>query len=254
VEPVDVSVLDEALVVKAAKRCKKHTELPQQRLQVSYDGEINGGFVGLIGVVTEFAPRAGFEQLDLDISSGGGEVDAAIQAGELMADSGWNVSILDRGHCYSACVLVLAAGDSRQLGGGEVGIHRIIPDQSSARTRVELDRELEFAVARVKLFLRQQGVDPTLADLMMTTPSGQIRILSPGDLEKFGLGPQNAAQADLLRIAFVNRCGREFVEKTEAFGRDANTCFAAGALPEEMDACYKQKMAEHGLEWLDCDR
>src|SRR3546814_4721200 len=61
----------------------------------------------------------------LDIDSTGGRVEDAMPAGDAIAGSRWTIRVRADSICHSACVLVLAAGDDREVV-GKVGIHRMV--------------------------------------------------------------------------------------------------------------------------------
>src|SRR3546814_7231741 len=77
----------------------------------------------------------------LDIDSTGGRVEDAMPAGDAIAGSRWTIRVRADSICHSACVLVLAAGDDREVA-GKVGIPRMVRVGSQTTTRAELSQEL----------------------------------------------------------------------------------------------------------------
>jgi len=115
-------------------------------------------------------------------------------------------------------VFILAAGDNR-LVSGPVGIHRIIRLHSQATTRAELDQELRAVHDQIKDFFLRNGADVAVADMMMTVPSRDLRLLTPDELRQYGLSGANPVHEDLERIRLVRKCGEDFLHRREAFVR-----------------------------------
>lgn len=188
----------------------------QGQVRVRYDGKIGAGFTALVQRVAAMADRMDIHSRVLDISSPGGHVEEAIRAGDVMAETRWDIWVREDAICHSACVLMLAGGDTRSIE-GKVGIHRLFRDQSKANSRAELRAELREVHGDVTEYLERNGGAAALADLMMTVPNRDLRLLTSDELKLFGLVGPNAAQADLDRIFVMRRCGKEFVQRRDAF-------------------------------------
>ncbi|MFC0676588.1 hypothetical protein ACFFGH_01815 [Lysobacter korlensis] len=186
------------------------------RVRVRYDGKIGAGFTALLQRVAAMAERMEIKTRVLDISSTGGHVEEAIRAGDVMANTRWDIWVREDAICHSACVLVLAGGDTRSIT-GKVGIHRLIRDRSQANSRAELRAELKQVHGDVTEYLERNGGAAALADLMMTVPNRDLRLLTADELKLYGLNGINAAQSDLNRIVVMRRCGKEFVQRRDAF-------------------------------------
>ena len=126
----------------------------------------------------------------------GGQVEAAIVAGDSIGESGWTIWVREGSICHSACVFVLAAGDNRLIS-GKVGIHRMMRISSTATSRAELNKELHEVYDNVKDYLQRNGVAVGVADLMMTVPNRSLRLLTQDELRQYGLDGTNAVQDDL---------------------------------------------------------
>jgi hypothetical protein len=187
-------------------------------MRLRYRGRVAGDFTMLIERVGNMAQRMGIKQRILDIDSSGGQVEDAIRAGDIMAESRWTIWVREGAVCHSACVLLLAGGDDRLIS-GPVGIHRIIRIQSKAASRAELSAELKEVHQSMKDYLERNGAGVAVADFMMTVPNRSLRLLTPDELVEFGLTGRNAAQEDLDRIRLVRRCGLDFVRREDAFYR-----------------------------------
>ncbi|MCC7635039.1 hypothetical protein [Stenotrophomonas rhizophila] len=185
-------------------------------VRVRYVGKINPGFSELVARLAMVADAQRISKRILDLDSSGGQVEAAIVAGDRIGESNWTIWIREGSVCHSACVFVLAAGDNR-LVAGKVGIHRMMRISSKATSRAELNRELHEVYDNVKDYLQRNGVAVGVADLMMTVPNRSLRLLSSEELRQFGLDGTNAVQDDLERIKQMRKCGDDFVRRKDAF-------------------------------------
>src|SRR5690606_22263269 len=110
-------------------------------MRLRYEGKVSGDFTALVQRAAAMADRMDIPVRILDINSTGGRVEDAMPAGDSMAGSHWTIRVRADSICHSACVLVLAAGDHREVA-GKVGIHRMVRVGSQATTRAELSQEL----------------------------------------------------------------------------------------------------------------
>lgn len=200
-------------VLDALKPCQ---ELGLVRLR--YKGKITADFTALVERVAAMAARMEIDKRVLDIDSTGGQVEDAIRAGDAIGASGWTVWVREGAACHSACVLILGAGDTRMIS-GQVGIHRIIRMSSTATTRAELSEELQAVYGRVKEYLERNGVAVAVADMMMAVPNRNLRLLTPEQLQEYGLDGSNPAQDDLDRLQLMRKCGEDFVRRRDGFAR-----------------------------------
>lgn len=220
---------------------------PGGTVRLRYEGKIGAGFTALVQRVGAMADRMDIPTRVLDISSTGGHVEEAIRAGDAMADAGWDIWVRRESFCHSACVLVLAGGDTRAIE-GKVGIHRLIRDRSRATTRAELRAELKEVHGDVREYLERNGGATAVADMMMIVPNHDLRILSEQELKRFGLAGTNAAQADLDRIVTGRKCGQAFVRRRDAFQREFDRqCLAPGQASADTLDCGLALRAEFGF-------
>lgn len=225
-------------ISRAADRCAR-----ENMIHLYYNGEITPLFAQLMREITKAADERSIKVRILELTSLGGEIDAAMTAGDEVSDGGWG--IWTRDVCYSACVFILAASATRSIS-GEVGVHRILPSGSAANTASELHAELQEVTKLSREYFQKHGVNPQIVDLMMTVQSGKIKVLSSGQLKSLGLGLENAAAADLDRIKMIRRCGQNFVDlrdnvlseiggkcrNTKAFFACANAIVDSHAFPD----------------------
>jgi hypothetical protein len=206
-------------------------------VRLRYEGKVASDFHALIERVAAMADRMDIDKRILDIDSSGGQVEYAIRAGDVIAESGWTIWVREDAICHSSCVLVLAAGDNRMIS-GKVGIHRIIRLESEATSRAELNRELRDVHEKIELYLSRNGVAVAVADLMMTVPNRSLRLLTADELDQFGMEGINAAQDDLDRIQLARKCGEDFVRRRDDFFRSFDrTCSAPEQDVEAMNTC-----------------
>ncbi|NIJ75979.1 hypothetical protein FHT08_001027 [Xanthomonas campestris] len=224
--------LDRASVEAALAPCRD-TGL----LRVRYAGKINAGFAALVWRLAAVAEQLQLPHRILDLDSSGGQVEAAIRAGDVIGESNWTIWVREGSICHSACVFVLAAGDNR-LVAGKVGIHRMMRISSKATSRAELNRELREVYGNVKDYLERNGVAVAVADLMMTVPNRSLRLLTMDELREYGLDGTNAVQDDLERIRQMRKCGDAFVRRKDAFlVAFDQRCKGEGADLEAVNAC-----------------
>ncbi|NUO75595.1 MAG: hypothetical protein HOQ32_06230 [Lysobacter sp.] len=229
-------------LVDALRDCQ-----PRGMVRVRYRGKIGAGFTALVQRVAAMADRMEIPTRILDLDSTGGHVEEAIRAGDSIAESRWAIWIREDSQCHSACVLVLAAGDTRSIS-GKVGIHRLIRDRSTATSRAELSAELRAINGQVRDYLERNGVATAVADQMMTVANRDLRILSEAELKEYGLAGTNAAQDDLDRIRIGRKCGEDFMRRRDAFRRDFDKqCMQVGQAFEAMAECGLSLRQRYGF-------
>lgn len=206
-------------------------------LRLNYEGKIATDFTALVERVGNVAERLKIGQRILDLDSSGGHVEDAMKAGDAIGASKWTIRVREDAICHSACVLILAAGDDRQIA-GKVGIHRMIRVDSIATTRAELSQELREVYEKMKEYLERNGAAVAVADLMMTVPNRKLRLLSADELVEYGLDGTNAVQDDLERIGLTRKCGEDFVRRKDEFMRAfERECQLPDSSTEAVDAC-----------------
>ncbi len=207
----ELEALDRASLDAALEPCRE-----RGLLRVRYVGKINPAFAAMVSRLAVVADAMDIGKRILDLDSSGGQVEAAIVAGDSIGESGWTIWVREGSICHSACVFVLAAGDNRLIS-GKVGIHRMMRISSSATSRAELNKELHQVYDNVKDYLQRNGVAVGVADLMMTVPNRSLRLLTGAELKQYGLDGTNAVQDDLERIKQMRKCGDDFVRRKDAF-------------------------------------
>lgn len=216
------------LILHGSERCREGRS--DAKLAIQYEGEIDLSFLQLLeNLEAQFLSsdedhalmcQSGSEswceneryEPAIFMDSPGGDAVAAIDAARIFARRDWTLIVDDNAQCASACVF-LAAGAKERLLLGELAIHRIYPVGSNARSREELNDQLAKITDEARELLRENGVSARLVDDMMTTPSSNVRVLTPAELDAYGLGRENSAQKDLERVSTERKCGADFAEK-----------------------------------------
>ena len=228
----ELAALDRKTLDAALEPCRE-----RGLLRVRYAGKINPSFAAMMTRLAVVADALKIGRRILDLDSSGGQVEAAIVAGDSIGESGWTIWVREGSICHSACVFVLAAGDNRLIS-GKVGIHRMMRISSTATSRAELNKELQEVYDNVKDYLQRNGVAVGVADLMMTVPNRSLRLLSNEELKQFGLDGTNAVQDDLERIKQMRKCGDDFVRRKDAFlVAFDRQCKVEGADLDAVNAC-----------------
>ncbi|MFT3896691.1 MAG: hypothetical protein QM719_03200 [Thermomonas sp.] len=216
-------------------------------VRLHYRGKVDAGFADMVERVAAMATRMGIRHRILDIDSPGGVIEDGIRAGDAMGDEHWTVWVREGATCHSACVLILAAGDQR-LVSGAVGIHRMIRLSSTATTRQQLNAELQQVHSQLDDYLQRNGAATAIADLMMTVPSRELRLLSADELHQYGLEGSNPAQDDLERLRVLRQCGRDFLNRKEAFQRALDKdCGKPGQHVDAMRGCGIGLLSKYGF-------
>ena len=237
VEVLDRESLDEAMAPCAERGV----------MRLRYEGRLTGEFTALVERVVELADELGIDKRVLDLDSAGGQVEDAMEAGDLVAESGWTIWVREGSNCHSACVFILSAGDTRLIA-GRVGIHRIIRMSSTASTRRELNAELRAVHDRVRSYLERNGAAVAIADMMMVVPNRSLRMLNVDELQRYGLDGVNPAQDDLDRLRLMRKCGEDFVRRRDSFVRAFDSrCKAAGTDLETLSECGLDLRADYGF-------
>ncbi len=234
-------------IVDALQPCRE-----RGLLRLRYQGRITADFTALVERVAVIADRMDLDKRVLDINSSGGQVEDAIRAGDAIGASGWTLWVREGANCHSACVLILGAGDVRMIS-GQVGIHRIIRMSSTATTRAQLNTELQAVYGRVKEYLERNGVAVAVADQMMAVPNRNLRLLTPAELQEYGLDGTNPAQDDLDRLQLMRKCGEDFVRRRDTFSRAFdNVCKSPDRDVDELNACGLRLRARYGFPDATC--
>jgi hypothetical protein len=171
---------------------------------------------------------AGLMGAQLYLNSGGGDVDAAMRAGEIARAYHVTISIPLDSSCASACVLLLVGGPSRIVI-GRVGIHRPYSSTYSSSLSVS-DQRYRAVNAAVEKYLRAMNMPARLIEVMNAVSPDQIRWLTESEADEFGIGVDDPVWKD--RWDSVNAQSRG-ISKQEYYSRLQRARAQCAAIYEE---------------------
>lgn len=174
------------------------------------------------------------------LNSIGGSVDAAIRLGEIIRSAKGRVFVSSGAICYSSCVLVLAAAPRRHIEStAKIGIHRPYFRNTLSVSDEGMDETYRKLTTRLENFLNSSGVRPQLASEMMRIPPEQVRILTPAELDYYGLGTNNIAVQELDAMREAGEYG---ISRQELVRRRQNVSRICGPAPcqdrTNVKACF----------------
>ena len=157
-----------------------------------------------------FRRKDGLSGYSLD--SRGGDVEAALQLGDLLYTSRIQVNVQ---RCYSACVFVLAGAVRRNYTStSDVGIHAPFPaDVSGTKSYEDVIVAENEIYTKLESYMQKYAVSKAIVDRMRTVPSSQILRLDSSELYILGLGPKNARYDDEVRFEITRNCGNDLFEQ-----------------------------------------
>lgn len=167
--------------------------------------------------------RPNFEVVDVNLDSPGGDVFAAIQIGEIVRKEWLMTAVPDEPPaegCMSACVLILAAGAVRIVGGNSrVGIHRPYFDQVlfAGLDRTQAKAKYDTLSQSVATYLAKMGMSERLHQEMMKVPSSGMRLLSYDEANAFNLSGEDAGYSEWLRAKNVAKYGEAKMKEFDAW-------------------------------------
>lgn len=130
------------------------------------------------------------------INSLGGSVAAAMEIGRTFRRERAWLGVAGPGPfrgdgvCMSACVLILAGAVDRYIGkSGRVGIHRpyLATTPEHPLTGDQVKNAYRAMLQDMRAYLREMNVSERLADDMLATEPERVHILTPTELEAYGL-------------------------------------------------------------------
>lgn len=156
----------------------------------------------------------------LNISSQGGDVEAAMQIGrDLRSTEGM---LFYTGPCYSACVLIAAGAvmrvDLRPIDNYEqrfIGIHRPYFADSTAGSLAEADARYKKLMMDVRDYLREMNMPDELFQIMQSVGPAEMKELSYKDAERLGFLSDDPAFAESEIAAKARRYGLTSAEYRE---------------------------------------
>ncbi len=131
----------------------------------------------------------------VDIDSPGGDWRASLALGRFLRKIEASVTVT--GDCYSACVLILAAGIHRSVILGTVGIHRPYSTDTTPKTFLEAQRRYRALEVEARKYLLDMNMPEALFEAMVRVPPESIRKLTVTELDQFGLSQADPAAQEV---------------------------------------------------------
>lgn len=130
-----------------------------------------------------------FEDVTLYLHSRGGDMNVAeaLGSGLFRMDLRLTTAVNRGDLCISACVLLLAAGDNRNIE-GKVGIHRMYFRQGSPLTGNEA--VYDEALQNLRQYFDKVGIDPAIVDAMLDVESDDVHYLTEDELAGYEFAGQ----------------------------------------------------------------
>lgn len=123
----------------------------------------------------------------LILQSPGGSVQDALELGRHLRKAGIATRMLDGEFCYSACPYLLAGGVDRQIApGASVGVHQHYFGENTLLPAFIAVEDIQRGQGDVMIYLEEMGIDPLVMQHALTTPSDEIYVFIPEELERYG--------------------------------------------------------------------
>lgn len=164
-----------------------------------------------------YKPDADDTGYNVGLDSEGGDVGAAIEIGRMFRKARVFASLGPQDKCLSACVFLLA-GSVRRFNNGPVGIHRPYSSSTSSTSYESMQENTLKLGELVRTYLIQMNIPDDLYEDMRRVPPEQIKVLSPDELDRYGLNADDPVFAELNDNREANLAG---VSKTEFLHRKA---------------------------------
>jgi len=131
------------------------------------------------------ARRTRLHGFAFDITSTGGSADAAMTIGMRLRERG--ATVIARGDCDTACVLVLAGGAHRSTQYARVTIGRPYPDNVHELGEDRAERYVERITNPIASYLDRMGISGSLLAAMLAVPARETRTPGVAELREYGL-------------------------------------------------------------------
>ncbi|MDO6587307.1 hypothetical protein Q4543_17475 [Salipiger sp. 1_MG-2023] len=123
----------------------------------------------------------------LILQSPGGSVQDALQIGRHLRDAGIGTAMLRGEICYSACPYLFAGGAERRIeDGASLGVHQHYFGESTILPAFVAVESIQRGQGEVMTYLNDMGIDPMVMQHALTTPSDEIYVLLPEELDRYG--------------------------------------------------------------------
>jgi len=201
---------------------------------IEISGDIRkSGIPRLIAAVVQAKKSAGSYMLSGEpivrvfLNSRGGEIQAAMQMGQILRAEAAEVYVDENAECSSACILVLAGGIHRgALPGAKLGIHRPLfqPEEFAELSHLESQDRYSALSAAVRHYLSSMGIADTLFDAMMNVPSRKMEFLTREFAEATHVLGDDPVYEEWQRAKNLKALGPDRLQKLERY----NDCLTSG--------------------------
>ena len=111
----------------------------------------------------------------------------ALVLGRALRQMGMTTALRSGDICYSACPYLLAAGTSRTIPeDASVGVHQHFFGENTLLPTFLAVEDIQRGQGEVMEYLDQMGIDPLVMRHALATPSDEIYLLLPEELESYG--------------------------------------------------------------------
>lgn len=195
----------------------------------------------------------------VQLNSRGGSGTTAKEIGKILRSRKLNTYLAPGHECASACVDILIAGAIRYAF-GEVAVHRATYSGEIPSTdRIAVD--IEGWMTASSEYIASMGISRMLSDAIQSTPSWQLRTLTPAEVRQWGLlGIDQQTEEELFtQIAkerFISR--KEFIDiykqnydecLNQAKGFNT-TVFECAKSRKIKNVTWYERLAERFTDWI----
>ena len=98
--------------------------------------------------------------------------------------------------CYSACPYLFAGGETREIEeGASIGVHQHYFGQNTYLPAFVAVEDIQRGQGEVMVYLDEMGIDPLVMQHALTTPSDEIYVLLPEELDRYGFATGEDTEA-----------------------------------------------------------
>lgn len=214
---------------------------------VRLKGEINSSTPSLLAAYYNSLPkrclgvRGGLPFLQLN--SNGGDIEAAMKAGEFVRKKKITTIVPFNATCASACIFVLVGGVHR-IGFGNIGVHRPFSDRFFA-SESEAKAQYERVNRLIRQYLGSMNIPEALLNTMNSVPPGEVKWLTEEQLKEMhilGEDPVHADQVDSFRAKELGISKKELYSREQRVpaicGDTSNININSSADIDRYEECY----------------
>lgn len=145
-------------------------------VMVTGEFEANESLAGFTNAVSQ----SGAKYVTFD--SSGGNVETAIELGQMIRAAGLNTFQLRFTECASACSLAFMGGVERMADPGSIGVHRASFSDEASMSAGDAVAGIQVLTAHIITYLTEMGVDPKLLAMALSYDRSDMRYLSSSEM------------------------------------------------------------------------